>query len=346
MTIKLNPHLVGAVVLAGSTLGTVGDSWLSEYHLIVSGELRNVGEIEGRTLLNDVTPKNSFKVGVNYSSDPSQINLAIGGELQKGGAIQLYSGSAYYSGEASQHGNQWTLLTNSGHKRTLNKNGKEGMVTDKSDLVPFERAFGGIRTESEYYASLKANSSLSYSGNAVTFVIGDGVTDGEVAVFSLSESDMSNLFINGKTAQIEFDLNRVDPSAVMINVAGLEYAWEKAANFVGLWTENKPGVEDSFRSKVMWNFSNATDLTMNRGFYGTLLAPYATLKNSGGAMEGAVAVKNLDSSVEIHAPRFNGTFKQGAQVPESSTGVAAAALFVLGAHAYLRRRRAARTESV
>jgi len=50
--------------------------------------------------------------------------------------------------------------------------------------------------------------------------------------------------------------------------------------------------------------------------------------------------------VEIHAPRFNGTFKQGAQVPESSTGVAAAALFVLGAHAYLRRRRAARTESV
>ena len=339
MTNKLYPVLAGATFLTCSTLAWAGDSWLSRYHLIVSDELKNVGEVEGRALVNDVSVKNSFNVGVNYSSDPSQINLAIVGELKKGGAIQLNSGSAYYGGDFFQKGNQWTLLGDDDHKRTLNMNSK-GTVTGKAPF-DYENVFKGIASESEYLATMKANSSLSYSGNAATFVIGKEVANGEVAVFSLSETDMKNLFVTGKTAQIEFNLNGVDPSAVVINVEGEEFSWKNAGNFVGLWTENKPSVEDSFRSKVMWNFSEAEEISMNRGFYGTLLAPYATLKNSGGAMEGAVAVRNLDTSVEIHAPLFNGNFHQGSAVPEASGGAAAVALLGLGAHAWLRRRRAA-----
>jgi choice-of-anchor A domain-containing protein len=335
---KFYPLLAGTAFLSCSTLAWAGDSWLSRYHLIVSDQLKNVGEVEGRALVNNVSVKNSFSVGVNYSSDPSQVNLAIVGKLEKGGAIHLNSGSAYYGDQSFQKGNQWTLVAGDGHKRTLNMNSK-GTVTGTAPL-DYQKAFQGIASESQYLASLKSNSSLSYSGNAATFVVGKEVGNG-VAVFSLTESDMNNLFVNGKTAQIEFNLNGVDPSAVVINVAGLEYSWNKAGNFVGLWTENKPSLEESFRSKVMWNFSEAEEITMNRGFYGTLLAPYATLKNKGGAMEGAVAVKNLDTNVEIHAPLFNGSFRQGSPVPEASGGAAAVALLGLGVHAGLRRRRAA-----
>ncbi len=60
-------------------------SWVSEYHLIVSGELQNVAEVEGRAVVNHVTDQNSFNVGINYSSDPAQIDLAIGGNLVMGG---------------------------------------------------------------------------------------------------------------------------------------------------------------------------------------------------------------------------------------------------------------------
>lgn len=314
---------IGGVLLSPATHA---GSWLSEYHLIVSGNLHNLPEVEGRAVVNNLLAGNSFNVGVGYSSPAGQINLAIQGAISGGNAVQVNQGSVYYgSGASSQSGNQWQLPATPGGTRTFLLNHSGATVVATPTTFNFDAIFTGIENESGFYATFTGNSSLTLPGvqpGAARFNVGADLGADNVAVFNLTSAEAAQLFSNSNVQQIELNLNGQNPAAILINVEGAGITYN-SGNFVGTFTDS------TWRARTMWNFLEADTITMSRGFYGTLLAPYATLSNTGGAMEGAVAVKNLNLSVEVHPPLFAGDFPSlefSSPVPEPSTWAAIVAL--------------------
>jgi choice-of-anchor A domain-containing protein len=314
----MKPINLVALAVAVGTTSVLGNSWLSQYHLIVSDTLTSVAEVEGRAVINQLAFGNSFNVGVNYSSPSSQINLAIRGPVAAGNAIQLNAGSLHVPGGATQSGNQVTF----GNGRRLNLNGG-GSLQSGAGTFNYDAIFTGIAAESSFYDTFAANSSLSLpSGQPgpATFNVGNSLGAGNVAVFNLSGTQAASLFDSSLVQQIDLNLNGANPAAILINVDGSAINYGAGGNFVGNF------VTGSAVGKVMWNFAEATSIAMNKSFYGTVLAPKATLSSSGGALEGAVAVKNLSATVEVHPPLFAGQLPSVSPVPEASTWAAGLAL--------------------
>lgn len=309
-----------AVAVVAGTMSARASSLLGEYHLIVSGELTRVSEVEGRAVINNLAYANSFNVGVNYKSDPGQITFAIQGDIAAGNPLQLNAGSLHVPIGAEQKGNQVTLPGG----RMLNLNGGGNLLTDAK--FDYDSVFKGIETESAAYAALSANSKLSLPsgqpGPAV-FNVDKGLGAGQAAVFSLSAAEADALLNSSLVQQIDLNLNGTSPSAVLINVAGSAISYIAGGNFVGSF------VSTSATGKVLWNFTDATSIAMDKSFYGSVLAPNATLSAKAGALEGSVAVRNLSADVEVHAPLFSGTLPTVAVVPEGSTWAAGAAVLAL-----------------
>ena len=324
-----NPVCAIAVAVVAGTISARASSWLSEYHLIVSGELTKVSEVEGRAVIGSLAYGNSFNVGVNYSSAPSQINFAIAGSIVGGNALQLNSGSVYVPAGATQSGNQVTLSGG----RLLNLNGGGSLQTG-APAFDFPSVFSGIAAESAHYDTFAANSTLTLptgQPGAATFEVGTSLGSDNVAVFNLSATEAATLFNSSLVQQIDLDLNGTSPAAVLINVDGSAISYIAGGNFVGSF------IGTSATGKVLWNFTEATSISMNKSFYGAVLAPNATLSSTAGALEGAVAVKNLSADVEVHPPLFSGTLPTVAVVPEGLTY--AAGIAVLGLVGWLRLRR-------
>lgn len=314
----MKPVRIVAALVATGVAAVHGDSWLSQYHLIVTDTLSSVAEVEGRAVINQITYGNSFNVGVNYSSPSSQINLAIRGPVAAGNAMQLNAGSLHVPADATQSGNQVTF----GNGRQLNLNGG-GSLQSGVGTFNYDAIFTGIAAESMFYDTLAANSALTLpSGQpgAATFNVGNNLGADNVAVFNLTAGQATSLFDSSLVQQIDLNLNGANPAAILINVDGSAINYGAGGNFVGNF------VTGSAVGKVMWNFTEATSIAMNKSFYGTVLAPKATLTSGGGALEGAVAVKNLSATVEVHPPLFAGQLPSASAVPEASTWAAGLAL--------------------
>jgi choice-of-anchor A domain-containing protein len=150
-------------------------------------------------------------------------------------------------------------------------------------------------------------------GSRVTF---HAVADATgVAVFDLSPVDELLGY-----AEFAFDLGGA--SSVIFN-SDIS-SGTIAANFLG-------GSAQAIASRVVWNFYNATSLTLNAQFGGSVLATQAALTNRNN-VEGGVFVKTLNQQGEIHQGAYTGVLPAARQttssdVPEpASLGLVALAL--------------------
>ena len=57
---------------------------------------------------------------------------------------------------------------------------------------------------------------------------------------------------------------------------------------------------------IVWNFYEATSITLAGDFEGAILAPYANVINSTGVLTGQVFVNSWNSVMEIHYVKFTG----------------------------------------
>jgi choice-of-anchor A domain-containing protein len=113
-----------------------------------------------------------------------------------------------------------------------------------------------------------------------------------VAVFSISASTLTSSLVQ------QYELVTGGATSIVINVTGSSASFN-AGNFVGNWQNA------AVRATTIWNFSQATSLTIDRNFNGAILAPSAHLTNST-AIDGSVFVGSMTQNGEVHLPGYTG----------------------------------------
>jgi choice-of-anchor A domain-containing protein len=139
---------------------------------------------------------------------------------------------------------------------------------------------------------------------------------------------LSDLISGGYT----IDANGAD--TILINVSGV-------SSVFGL---NALEGVSSVAEKVIWNFYEATSITVNSAIIGSILAPLAHLSGFGGSTEGSVIAKTIAlSDGELHSRPFTGTLPTETILPSTVPLPFGLPLLLtgLGALAFLRGRRIA-----
>ncbi|RYG33815.1 choice-of-anchor A family protein [bacterium] len=249
-------------------------------------------------------------VGGNYRSEGANIGTALNGATQdalvvKGKADFKYGtiGGNAVSGDSGSYFNWSPVFRNGGSAR-------QGTSLD----------FGSVATDlqnrSAYWGGLAANSTVSDWYGTLTLT----GSSSSLNVFNLDASKLGGYY--------SYNLNVPAGSTVLFNVTGASgsFAYPSLNNF------------DS--SKTLWNFTNATNLSVN-GLKGSVLAPYAALSatNSGQTIDGQVFASSMVGGINIGSSTFSGDLAYSPQaVPEPASMVA----FGIGGLALFRRRRNAR----
>ncbi|WP_030763070.1 choice-of-anchor A family protein, partial [Streptomyces griseus] len=191
--------------------------------------------------------------------------------------------------------------------------GVDGPIAEGASPVDFGKEFTTLRSLSAGWAGEKPNGSVSASGDGV-FLTG---TDAELNVFAVDAADLQ------KARAITLDVPV--GSSTLVNVLGATYDMSANATY-GVYYKNVSGgaaviddynVPDAYRtirSKLLWNFPQATTVKKNyTSWPGTILAPGATVHMGGpgvgpGHVNGAVIAENLVTvpGAETHQMTFAG----------------------------------------
>ncbi|HEY2827425.1 MAG TPA: collagen-binding domain-containing protein [Pirellulales bacterium] len=183
-------------------------------------------------------------------------------------------------------------------------NGGSSLVHDPTVSIT------GLATQmsaaSSFYASL-SSSHASPVGNTLTLTAsGSGAT-----VFNESASDLMG-------ANLNITLTAVADQSIIVLVpdAGFTFGSSEHVSLGGGTTA----------TQILWVFPNATSISMNDSqWFGSTLAPIASLTDNNQNMNGGVYVKNFNQTAEVHLsdpnlgpgqPQFNGP-----SVPEPATAV-------------------------
>jgi choice-of-anchor A domain-containing protein len=186
-----------------------------------------------------------------------------------------------------------------------------------------------------------ATASISYfnDGHGLMLNASETGTNG-VAVFNLSQSALSSF--------TGISYNFSDPSLIVI-VNILNSDGSIAAAHTGSYDWNMTwstiaGSASSYDQQIIWNFADASTLNFNREEWGSVLAPYATVSNGGGNINGSLVAKVFNQSSEVHLGTFDGYtgFLAAAVLPSPAPEPATWAMMLSGFGAVgtmIRRRR-------
>ncbi|HTI70854.1 MAG TPA: choice-of-anchor A family protein [Candidatus Limnocylindria bacterium] len=296
------------VAALGFGLGVAGlaqaQSQLSLYNVITKGAFDTTSDVEGKVVAYSIGSSGATYAQKLSGSKSTDINVAIQTALPSGNPINMQYGSMY--------------APSNPNNRIINFN-QSGGALKTSPAFDFNTVFNGITTESTAYSGYSATGSKTWDSaqNTETLKV-TSLRSGGVAVFSLSASDL-----NHANESLALNLNGFNPTAIIINVNASNFS----GNSTDYWSLNQ---FQSLASKVLWNFYNAGAVALNSAWYGSVLAPSASL-SSQGVITGSVGVSTFSTQQEVHLAPWTG-------VPEAST-VTALGFVALGAGLTLARRR-------
>jgi choice-of-anchor A domain-containing protein len=266
---------------------------LNQYNLTVLGNMTGSSDVEGTAFIGgNLNGTSNFGTQLSASDYSGQNVLTVLGSIGNLSStdIQLNTGNLLLGGSVAA-GSQ------------VNYNGGGTLV--KSPLPSLSQI------QSEVSADQKTLENLTQSSTYTAPTSGQNVTldaipgNGGVAVFSISASD---LFGNSNVQSLNINTNGA--SEVVINLTGQTV--NANVNFVGNFTLTNAD------STVIWNFVNATSISVGAEFHGAILAPNAELTNSS-PVDGSVVVGSLDAQSEIHLPLFTPIINTGTPTPEPAS---------------------------
>ena len=290
---------------------------LKEFNLVVLGDANSTSHVDGRSYVagnlsggdyvqhpNDTN--SSAYAGLTVQGNASNVHVnglgAVVGKDLSGSTIN--SGSAVVLGKASNdsfNGSAYVGTVGTGN----NFNGGQNPALKTGTAAQAATSTNFANVLSDFSNHIKAldstGSSVTVNGNRATFNAVAGANG--VAVFNLADSALFTSVI----AEYAFNLNGA--TTVIINSGAKDITI--SANFLG-------GSAQAIGSKILWDFYDATNLTITSQFGGSILASDASFKNTAN-IEGGVYVNTLNQQAEIHLQSFTGTVPDTSPVPEPTT---------------------------
>ncbi|MEK7949440.1 choice-of-anchor A family protein [Luteolibacter soli] len=295
---------------------------LMDRFAVIAGDYNQGNETEGSAFVyGTYKPGNAARFGFNDGqvANDAEYSLWLNNGIGNGNGTTLITGSlisrtAVNSSQVTLNGNApGTPVITTGQTPWNNALGSVGL-TSTNNLTSL------LTLASQQWSQLAANSTGTQPGNgSFTFNATPTMIDGHlVAVFNVTAAA---LFGSGGFDRLELNANGAE--TILINVAGENISINK--NFTNGFTNNE--------RKVLFNFYQATSVTVGTNFRGGIYAPGATVTQSGSNIDGTVVAATLNQTAEIHNEKFDGYLPF--TVPEPSSALLALA----GLGFVLRRRR-------
>ncbi len=297
--------------MAAST--PVGIDALKVYNLIVLGNLTSSSEVEGRTFVGGNLTGNSsnYQIAALPASSYTGPGLVVVGDVN-GGIKNLNNGSGAIVGGSVSSGfnlngaTQTVQVGGSIANTNVNSNiVQSNLGTTNPAFVSNLQQDGSLMSTSmtglSYQLSQQtANSTLAISGNRGTFNAQPNASG--VAVISITAANLNSI------GEIQFNTNGAD--TVIVNVSG---------STINL-NDNFLGGTANLGQHVIWNFADATDLTLTTAWGGSVLAPKAAA-HTYNYIQGSAVFGSLIQDGEMHIGTYSGGYvvPSDPQVPSSST---------------------------
>jgi choice-of-anchor A domain-containing protein len=283
------------IVVAGLALfaGQSRASLLPNYNLVVFGNLSDSSDVEGTAIVGGDFTGSAANFGTQLSQPTTAGTdvLTIAGNLDNGATANIEAGGNLRIG-GSVNGN-------------VNLNGSGGSIVHALPVINLASLQSSMIGLSSSLAGMTPNSTVTLPGAQPSNITFNADFVNGIAVFDVNASD---IFENSKAQQILLNIGSAAPSnsTIIINVAGSNINFNNG-NFGSEF--NDP----AWTSRVLWNFAQATTLTIANGLtvdrelFGSVLAPSAdTTLDTTSPIDGTVVVGNANLQGEIHLPQFTG----------------------------------------
>lgn len=274
--------LILAAMLATGATASAGMSAFENWNLVVRNDVTlSTSEVDGSALIGGSLLGGTSNYTVQGVSASNGDGLAIGGLLDSDVTVNINNGGNFRIGSlANMQG-------------TVNLNGGGVTITDPTTAATAASIVDSAVGVSAYLSTLTANGNLDGAGNmnAAPVMIGGQ----NVAVYEITQAQFNGL------GQLNLNFGAAD--SVIINfIHDGSGAVDLTAppNIIG-------GFNQANSSRIMWNFADATSITVNNSFNGAMLGTEAALTINGGGVNGTVIVDSIAlQNAEIRRHTYDG----------------------------------------
>lgn len=267
--------------------------------LTVGGNIANSGlNVNGKGLVVGGNLATTGSVNINENGSGNG-DVVIGGNVTSNTTANFNgNGNLYVKGSIGTPANHVNVNANGGSiyvgqtvgsGSNANANGGGQLHTGSSEPASHLPGIAGeasdmkqtLSSYSGYLNSLKPDSTVSVVSGTAEFNAVAGANG--VAVFNVSDASILN------AGQFQFTAGS-DVSSIIVNVT-LSGLLDITTNFVGDIS--------SLANKIIWNFTDASGITINRDFDGSILALLANVTNNQD-IEGTLIAKSVIQNGEVH----------------------------------------------